>query len=100
MVACFRPSLSWTCVIELAFTNHDKTLAVKSLKIAFISKPEKAFSQLPETRVLKFCPELEHYPVPYLTSAAMALVWQMYKLLVNLPNFSSCFSKFVLALFF
>jgi len=29
MVACFRPSLSWTCVIELAFTNHDKTLAVK-----------------------------------------------------------------------
>jgi len=28
----------------------------------------------------------------------MALVWQMYKLLVNLPNFSSCFSKFVLAL--
>ena len=31
MVACFRPSLSWTCVIELAFTNHDKTLAVKRL---------------------------------------------------------------------
>jgi len=30
MVACFRPSLSWTCVIELAFTNHDKTLAVKN----------------------------------------------------------------------
>jgi len=29
MVACFRPSLSWTYVIELAFTNHDKTLAVK-----------------------------------------------------------------------
>ena len=29
MVACFRPSLSWTRVIELAFTNHDKTLAVK-----------------------------------------------------------------------
>ena len=31
MVACFRPSLSWTCVIELAFTNHDKTLAVKAV---------------------------------------------------------------------
>jgi len=36
-----------------------------SLKIAFISKPEKTrvfpgfFSQLPETLVLKFCPELE-----------------------------------------
>jgi len=30
MVACFRPSLSWTRVIELAFTNHDKTLAVKA----------------------------------------------------------------------
>jgi len=36
-----------------------------SLKIAFISKPETTrvfqgfLSQLPETRVLKFCPELE-----------------------------------------
>ena len=29
MVACFRPSLSWTYVIELVFMNHDKTLAVK-----------------------------------------------------------------------
>ena len=29
MVACFRPSLSWTCMIELVFMNHDKTLAVK-----------------------------------------------------------------------
>jgi len=25
----------------------------------------------------------------------MALVWQMYKLQVNLPNFSSCFSNFI-----
>ena len=25
----------------------------------------------------------------------MALVWQMFRLLVNLPNFSSCFSKFI-----
>jgi len=25
----------------------------------------------------------------------MALVWQIYRLLVNLPNFSSCFSKFI-----
>jgi len=31
MVACFRPSLSWTCVIELVFLNHDKTLAVKKV---------------------------------------------------------------------
>jgi len=23
MVACFRPSLSWTYVIELVFINHD-----------------------------------------------------------------------------
>ena len=30
MVACFRPSLSWTYMIELVFMNHDKTLAVKS----------------------------------------------------------------------
>ena len=29
MVACFRPSLSWTYVIELVFMNHDKILAVK-----------------------------------------------------------------------
>ena len=29
MVACFCPSLSWTCMIELAFMNHDKALAVK-----------------------------------------------------------------------
>jgi len=29
MVACFRPSLSWTYEIELVFMNHDKTLAVK-----------------------------------------------------------------------
>ena len=29
MVPCFRPSLSWTYVIELVFMNHDKTLAVK-----------------------------------------------------------------------
>jgi len=60
------------------------------------------FPQLPQTRVLKFCPELEveHYLIPYSTSAVTALVWQMYRLLVNLPNFSSWFSKFVLALFF
>jgi len=64
-----------------------------SPKIAFISKPEKKLFSL------KFCPELEHYLVPYSTSAVMALAWQMYRLLVNLPNFSSCFSKFVLALF-
>ena len=44
MVACFRPSLSWTCVIELALMNHDKTLAVKhgcrnpAVKPAFSSK--------------------------------------------------------------
>jgi len=25
----------------------------------------------------------------------MVLVWQMYKLQVNLPNFSSCFSNFI-----
>jgi len=25
----------------------------------------------------------------------MALVWQLYRLLINLPNFSSCFSKFI-----
>jgi len=25
----------------------------------------------------------------------MALVWQMYRLQVNLPNFSSCFSNFI-----
>jgi len=25
----------------------------------------------------------------------MALVWQMYRPLVNLPNLSSCFSKFI-----
>jgi len=30
----------------------------------------------------------------------MALAWQTYRLLINLPNFSSCFCKFVLALFF
>ena len=53
-----------------------------------------------ETRVSKFCPELEHNLVPYSTGAVMDLVWQMYRLLVNLPNFSYCFSKFVLALFF
>jgi len=29
MVACFRPSLSWTYVIELVFMNHDKAMAVK-----------------------------------------------------------------------
>jgi len=29
MVVCFRPSLSWTYMIELVFNNHDKTLAVK-----------------------------------------------------------------------
>ena len=33
--------------------------------------------------------------VPYSTSAVMAVVWQMYRLLVNLPNFSSCFSRFI-----
>ena len=33
------------------------------------------FFQLPETRVLKFCPELEHYLVPHSASAVMALVW-------------------------
>jgi len=62
--------------------------------------PKHFFPQLPENRVFKFCPELEHYLVPYPTSAVMALVWQMYRLLANLTNFSSCFSKFVLALFF
>jgi len=30
----------------------------------------------------------------------MAFVWQIYRLLVNLPIFSYGFSKFVLALFF
>jgi len=25
----------------------------------------------------------------------MALVWQMHKLIVKLPNFSSCYSKFI-----
>jgi len=25
----------------------------------------------------------------------MVLVWQMYGMLVNLPNFSSCYSKFI-----
>jgi len=25
----------------------------------------------------------------------MALVWQLYRPLINLPNFSSCFSKFI-----
>jgi len=29
MVACFRPSLSWTCMIELVFMNHDKAMAIK-----------------------------------------------------------------------
>jgi len=57
--------------------------------------PKNFFPQLPENRVLKFCPELEHYLVPYSASAVMALVWQMYRLPVNLPNFSSCFSKLV-----
>jgi len=33
--------------------------------------------------------------VPYSASEVMALVWQMFRLLVNLPNFSSCFSKFL-----
>jgi len=33
--------------------------------------------------------------IPYSTSAVMTLVWQAYALLVNLPNFSSCFCKFV-----
>jgi len=28
MVACFSPSLSWTCMIELVFMNHDKAMAV------------------------------------------------------------------------
>ena len=32
--------------------------------------------------------------IPYSTSAVMALVWQTYGLLVNLPNFSSSFCKF------
>jgi len=27
----------------------------------------------------------------------MALVWQMYRLLASLPNFSSCFSNFIKA---
>ena len=35
MVACFRPSLSWTYVIELVFMNHDKTLAVKGLQLQY-----------------------------------------------------------------
>jgi len=37
MVACFRPSLSWTYTIELVFINHDKTLAVKIGKTNWIS---------------------------------------------------------------
>jgi len=36
MVACFRPSLSWTSMIELVFMNHDKAMAVKSVSDAFI----------------------------------------------------------------
>jgi len=41
MVACFRPSLSWTYVIELVFMNHDKTLAVKGVMapLAPLAKP-------------------------------------------------------------
>jgi len=71
-----------------------------SLKIAFISKPEKNFFLGYPKPGFSIFPELEHYLVPYSFSAVMALVWQMYRLLVNLPNFSSCFSKFVLAQFF
>jgi len=33
--------------------------------------------------------------VPYSTSAVMAVVWQMYRLLVNLRNLTSCFRKFI-----
>jgi len=33
--------------------------------------------------------------VPYSTSEVMALMWQMFRLLANLPNFSSCFNKFI-----
>jgi len=32
--------------------------------------------------------------VPYSTSAIMALVWQMCRLLLHPPNVSSCFIKF------
>ena len=31
MVASFRPSLSWTYMIELVFMNHDKAMAVKGV---------------------------------------------------------------------
>jgi len=33
--------------------------------------------------------------VPYSASEVMALVWQMFRLLANMFNFSSCFSKFL-----
>jgi len=33
--------------------------------------------------------------VPHSTSAVMALLCQIYRLLVNLPNFSSCFRNFI-----
>jgi len=33
----------------------------------------------------------------YSTGAVMALVWQMHRLLVKLPNFSCCFSKSIIS---
>jgi len=44
-----------------------------------------------ESKLIAFSKHL----VPYSASEVMALVWQIFRLLVNLCNFSSCFSKFL-----
>jgi len=80
-------------------TSDLNDVELLSVKIAFISKSEKSFSSATRNQVLKFFPELERYLVPYSTSVVIALAWQMYRLPVNLHNFSSCFSNFIRALF-
>jgi len=77
------------------------------LKIAFISKPEKKrvfpgfFSQLPESRVLKFCPELETlrrtaFALPIHVSISLFPFPSLVNTTLRYLNVSTCCSVFPL----
>jgi len=84
-------SCLFNCGITFPQTVTDEVLFAAFPKINFSVLIMMQTDQWGQSKISSLIQHL----FPYSTSAVMTLVGQTYRLLVNLPNFSSCFSKFI-----
>jgi len=90
-------SMTSSCLLDRG-TIFSQTVTEKVLFAVFLKMRTLQFYQDADRTIrteYKLVVLYKHL-VPYSTSAVMALVWQLYRLLVNLPNFSSCFIKSII----